>query len=177
MSSVRACELPVDALLSRYRGDGGYADCYAAECAGAPSHAEFIEAFYTTPLFRVERLILAWLARRPSTDAQIRDLACERRDAFAAWRVEARAPGQLLLTDFRGRTRSWLMVAPAADGRSTCLMFGSAVVPVTDKRTGRRGMGFAFRALLGFHRLYSRLLLGAAVARLARPGGVRSPRP
>jgi hypothetical protein len=29
-------------------------------------------------------------------------------------------------------------------------------------------MGFAFRALLGFHKLYSRVLLRAAVARLAR---------
>jgi len=54
------------------------------------------------------------------------------------------------------------------DGRSTRLFFGSAVVPIVDKRSGAVRMGAAYRALLGFHKLYSRLLLHAAVGRLAR---------
>jgi hypothetical protein len=71
---------------------------------------------------------------------------------------------QLLLCDFQGRTRSWLMSAPDSTGPSpaTTLNFGSAVVP--QKPHGP--MGPAFRALLGFHHLYSRALLRSAVMRL-----------
>jgi hypothetical protein len=62
------------------------------------------------------------------------------------------------------------MVAPvhAAGAAATRLYFGSAVVPAVDKATGRLRMGFAFRALLGFHRIYSRVLLRAARSRLER---------
>jgi hypothetical protein len=165
---VRPSELPPDALLRRYRDGGGYADAYLTEVPLAVSQAEFVEAFYTTWLFRLERWVLAVFARRPSTDGDARALADGSRNDFAAWQVEAREPGQLLLTDMLGRTRSWLMCEPVADGRSTRLYFGSAVVPVTDRRTGQRRMGWLFRALLGFHHLYSRALLGAAARRLVR---------
>jgi len=89
-------------------------------------------------------------------------------DAFAAWRVEARTENQLLMSDFSRRTRSWLMVVPAANASCTRtrLYFGSAVVPVKNSRTGRLTLGLGFRALLGFHRLYSVVLLYAAKSRL-----------
>ena len=51
---------------------------------------------------------------------------------------------------------------------ATRLYFGSAVVPVRDRVSGQPRMGFVFQALLGFHKLYSRVLLGAARSRLAR---------
>jgi hypothetical protein len=65
------------------------------------------------------------------------------------------------------------MVAPAGPGGSafTRLYFGSAVVPVVDETSGQARMGLAFKALLGFHRLYSRALLSAAHSRLARAAG------
>ena len=166
MVAIQARELPASALLNKYREGGGYADCYATEVARPVSQAEFVEAFYTTPLFKVERLILALLLGRPASDSQARELAQGRLDQFAAWSVEGRAQDQLLLCDFQSRTRSWLMVEPVADGRSTRLYFGSAVVPKLDRRSGERRMGAAFSALLGFHKLYSRLLLRSAVARL-----------
>lgn len=164
-----SCELPNHALLTRYRQSGAYADCYAAEIAGSVSHAEYVEAFYTTPVFRLERLILRWLVARPSTDAEARQLAWGELDTFAAWSVEARAVNQLLLCDFRGRTRSWLMVEalPGAPP-GTRLYFGSAVVPARNSDAARTGPGFVFGALLGFHRLYSRILLKSAIFRLAR---------
>jgi hypothetical protein len=56
----------------------------------------------------------------------------------------------------------------SAAGSGTRLYFGSAVVPVVDAKSGQPTLGFAFRALLGFHKLYSRVLLRAARARLAR---------
>ncbi len=121
-------------------------------------------------MFKLERLILTLLLGRPATDAQARELAEGRLDRFAAWTVEGRAENQLLLCDFQGRTRSWLMTEPGAYGRSTRLFFGSAVVPKLDRRSGERRMGAAFTALLGFHKLYSRLLLSSAISRLARRG-------
>jgi hypothetical protein len=48
------------------------------------------------------------------------------------------------------------------------LYFGSAVVPVPDKTTGKLVLGSTYSALLGFHKLYSRVLLSAASARLAK---------
>jgi len=174
MDSVRRCELPQTAFLRACRDRGAYADCYAVEVPGSVTQAAFVEAFYTTTLFKVERALLGWLAARPSTDGEARRLAQGSLGSFAAWRVEARSADQLLLADFTGRTKSWLMTASVAgaDGDSrTRLHFGSAVVPRLHPGTGRRGMGFAFHALLGFHRLYSRLLLASARSRLlARRG-------
>ncbi len=91
-------------------------------------------------------------------------------NSFAAWGVEERSVNQLLMSDFKGRTRSWLMVAPVQSGGATAtrLYFGSAVVPIVNKASGQARLGFAFSALLGFHKLYSRVLLRAACSRLAR---------
>jgi hypothetical protein len=52
-----------------------------------PGHiapAQYVEAFYTTLLVRLERLLLAWLLSRPSTDLQVRRLATGEFDEFAA---------------------------------------------------------------------------------------------
>jgi hypothetical protein len=165
-SSVTPCELPPAALLRRYLDAGAYADCYVTEIVAPVSHAEYVEAFYTTAVFKLERFILKWLVNKPSTDADVRRLAGGETDSFAAWSLEAKAPGQLLLCDYQHRTRSWLMIAPLESGRTgTRLYFGSAIVPVRTK-SGAVRMSFFFRALLGFHKLYSRVLLKAARSRL-----------
>jgi hypothetical protein len=173
MSPIQACALPEDALLLKYTRDGAYADCYATEVGRAVSQAQYIEAFYTGALFKLERRLLAWFVSKPSTDAQAKELASGAAGSFAAWRVEERRSDQLLMCDFSGRTRSWLMVAPAGDGSSDCtrLYFGSAVVPVVHPRSGQATASFTFKALLGFHKLYSRSLLSAARSRLARSAG------
>lgn len=162
---ILTCGLPPQAALARHRAAGAYVDCYVAQVPRTVPHAEFVAAFYTTWVFRIERWLLARMAARPSTDADALRLARGEADRFAAWSVEARGEGQLLLADFTGRTRSWLMTEALADG-GTRLYFGSAVVPVIDRRTGRPALGPVFRALLGFHKLYSRLLLRAACRRL-----------
>ena len=170
MPSIQSSGLPAHALLTKYTLAGAYTDCYSTEIGRPVSHAEYVEAFYTGSLFKVERLLLAWFISKPSTDAQAKELASGALGAFAAWRVEDRSADQLLMCDYAGRTRSWLMVAPQGNGAtaSTRLYFGSAVVPVLDKTTGQAKMGFMFKALLGFHKLYSRALLSAARSRLAR---------
>jgi hypothetical protein len=156
----------VDALLSRYVGAGAFVDCYVAEVTRRVSCAEYVEAFCTTSIFKLERAILGIFVSRPSTDAEARQLARGERATFAAWTVEARSLDQLLMTDLSGRTRSWLMVAPSGNGM-TLLYFGSAVVPVRDPTTGRGSLGLLFSALLGFHKLYSLALLLSARSRLA----------
>jgi hypothetical protein len=167
MSRTLACALPEAALLARYRDGEAYVDCYAAQLPRAVTQAEYIEAFYTTRVFKLERWLLRHAVRRPSSDAQARALSLGELDAFAAWTVEARAADQLLLCDLFGRTRSWLMCLPADDGRSTTLYFGSAVVPVLDRRSGRKRLGWAYERLTPFHKLYSHVLLRAAQRRLA----------
>lgn len=158
--------LPPHALLARYGGEHGYADCFVTTVPSRVSQADYVEAFYTTRLFRLERRILAALAARPSTDAQAGELARAERDRFAAWTVEDRTPDQLLLADALGGTRSWLMSEPCGSG-GTRLYFGSAVVPRRRRDgSGEPRMGWLFHALLGFHKRYSRALLGAARKRL-----------
>ena len=166
-SAIAPCELPQGALLRKYLGSGAYADCFFTDIASDVSHAEYVEAFYTTWVFKLERLILKWFVSRPSTDAEAQELATGNRDTFAAWVVEGRSTDQILLSDFRGTTRSWLMRIPLTFG-VTRLYFGSAVVPIANPRSGEARMGFVFRALLGFHRLYSRILLKSAASRLDR---------
>ena len=166
--SIRPGELPAHALLARYRDIGGFTDCWIADLPGPVTHADYVEAFYSTTLFGIERQLLAWFASKPSTVADARRLSEARSDTFAAWTVEARTADQLLLCDFTRRTRSWLMVEPLADGVGTRLYFGSAVVPRRTATGVGGSMGVAFHALSGFHAVYSRALLGAARSRLMK---------
>jgi hypothetical protein len=166
MAAVLTGELPDNALLRRYLERGAYADCYFIEVGRLVTLAEYVEAFYTTSLFKLERVLLSGFLSMPSTDAQARELGAGALDKFAAWSVEAREASQILLGDFRGRTCSWLMVVPGCKEGTTRLYFGSAVVPAFDRKSGKWKMGSAFRALLGFHKLYSRMLLRAAAGRL-----------
>lgn len=158
MSAVQAQELPEQALLARY-SDVGHTDCYFTDVPRDVTFEAYISAFYTSWLFKVERIILR-LVKRPSTDVHVAELAAGTRAQFAAWDVEDRTVDQLLMCDMAGRTRSWLHCTPVEGG--TRLYFGSAVVP--DQKSGK--MGWLFHALMGFHKLYSVMLLKAAVRKL-----------
>jgi hypothetical protein len=151
-------------LLDQYAINGSYVDRYSTEILERVSFPEFVFAFYTSPLFKLERLILKLTVSKPSTDTQARQLANGEIEKFAAWRVENRSENEILMCDYLGRTRSWLMVAPVntAHGDRTRLYFGSAVVPTRNPKTGKRSLEFGFRALLGFHKVYSVLLLFSA---------------
>jgi hypothetical protein len=162
--SVKAGELPEHALLRELvRQTGCYADCYVIDVPGRVSHAAYVEAFYTGWVFKIERLLIRALLSRPSTDAQARQLAAGSLDSFAAWKVEGRAREQILMADVTGRTKSWLMVASIGE-KGTRLYFGSAVMPVRRKKP--LGPRWASGVMLGFHKLYSRVLLRGAAARV-----------
>jgi hypothetical protein len=169
MTSIQPCEVPQNSLLRTYKDGTGFADCYVCEVPGTVSQAAFIEAFYTSALFRVERTILKHLVSKPATDADAQQLAAGKAAEFSAWRVEGQSSSELLLADFTGRTRSWLMASPTngpTRATGTRLYFGSAVLPRSNGGTQKPSMGWLFHALLGFHRQYSRLLLGAASRRV-----------
>ena len=156
----------MNSFLRTYKDRHGYADCYTVDLPGAFTQEQYVEAFYTSALFKVERSLLRYLAARPATDAEAKQLATGKATSFSAWRVESQSASELLLADVTGRTRSWLMVKPATEPARTRLYFGSAVVPKADQGADRPSLGWLFHALLGFHGLYSRLLLGAACGRL-----------
>ncbi|HCR72732.1 MAG TPA: hypothetical protein DIW23_14910, partial [Anaerolineae bacterium] len=108
--------------------------------------------------------ILTYTVRKPSSDVEAKKLSNAEIDKFAAWTVEARSEKELLMCDFVSRTRSWFMLEQLED--KTKLYFGSAVVP---KKRGE-GLGFIFNLLLGFHQIYSVLLLYFAKQRLSHRG-------
>jgi hypothetical protein len=169
-TGVEAYPLPAGALLQRYREmPGAYTDCFSVCVGRTVGAAEFIEAFYTTGLFKRERFVL-FLIGRGCTDAEARRLARGETDRFAAWTVEARAENELLVCDFARLTRSWLMAAPAADGASTRLYFGSAVVPGAKDKDGNPQPTAGFRYLQPVHAFYARALLRAAVRKVSRRG-------
>lgn len=158
---ARPCAVPRDALLRTYASrDGVYTDCYEVIHPLEADLADFIDAFYKTWLFRLERAVLTLSLRRRITDAEVASLARGDAERFAAWQVEARSAGQILLADLSGHTRSYLAVSPK-NGGVTRLLFGSAVVPRIDGR-----LPIWVRALMPLHRFYSKALLRLAERRL-----------
>lgn len=155
---IRQTDVPAGSLIAPYAtSEGHYTDCFVVAGSDGDLPA-FIEAFYTQPLMRAERVVLRIAARAPSTDAEARALAHGRADRFAVWTVSQRTETEILLADASGRTLSWLSVAAG-------LAFGSVVVPVPDRR-GRLTLGPVFHSLRGAHKLYSRALLAGAARRL-----------
>ncbi len=173
MSSVLQEPLPEEALLRTYRGGarpdrwGHHGDCFAVAIDRKVNIAEFVTAFYTSPVFRIERVILGLAAKTPSTDAQAHALAEGSSNQFAIWQVGERTETQLLMCDRYEKTRSWFRVVPIGEG-ATILQFGSAVAADRDRETGAVTMGRGFRLLMGLHVLYSKTLLNAARNQLTK---------
>ncbi|MEM1175432.1 MAG: hypothetical protein AAGI27_11500 [Pseudomonadota bacterium] len=157
--------LPDDALLSRYAvaEDGvalpHYTDCFRTRLPLAANLETYVKAFYTTPLFRSERLVLRVFGIR-SSDTEIDAVLSGQQRNFAAWTVEDKTDEQLLMCDLKARTRSWFWVVP--DEEHTQLYFGSAVIAKNGE------LRPAYRALIGLHQFYSHHLLSAARKRLIK---------
>ena len=172
MFAIEKCPVPADAMLSKYLVNGAYTDCYMTEISGQVHFPEFIFSFYTTSLFKLERLILKLSVAKPSTDIQARQLADSIIEKFAAWHVEDRSENEMLMCDFLGGTRSWFKLIPVSQ-TCTQLYFGSAVSSRQHPKTGKRSLGLGYRALLGFHQIYSMLLLYSARSRIRQQQSIR----
>lgn len=156
--------LPPGSLLAEFCGPEDYRDCFERTVPGNVSLGELIERFYCSMAFRPERVLLGLIGRGASNlDAAA--LARGEADGIAAWKVVGRREPprssskavaqqghEILLQDFQGATASWLSVRPGADA-ATALLFGSWV--------GKPDRAL-IKALMPFHRWYSRVLLGGA---------------
>jgi hypothetical protein len=166
MFSVTREPVPDDALLRTYRGGvrperwGTYADCFAVDVHHDVALSDFVFAFYTSRVFRLEGFILRALLGVSASMADARALAGGSSDIFSAWYLGARTATQLLLCDRYERTRSWLCVTPQISG-GTRLRFGSAVAAKRDKNGVASLDG-------GFH-VHSQVLLHAAKRNLQPP--------
>jgi hypothetical protein len=115
MLSVTQSVVPDDALLRTYSGGARperwreSGDCFAVPVNRVVSLAEFVFAFYTSPVFRLERVILWLLAGAPSTNTEARGLADGSTVSFAVWRVGAR-------TAWSGALERWEDLAPVRVG-------------------------------------------------------------
>jgi len=170
MLSIKSCPLPEKALLNTYHQSDAYTDCYYTEIPDIVSQAQYVQAFYTTPIFKLERSMIKWLVSKPSSDVQVALLAAGETEVFSAWTVENRTVNQLLLCDYQKFTRSWLMTETVEKGDKpyTRLYFGSAVVPKEKSKQGSPSFGFLFHALSWFHKIYSIVLLRSAKSRLLK---------
>lgn len=170
MNPVFARTLPTDSIALHYQEAGSYVDSFSIDVNDSITFEQFVNAFYTSRVFKLERVILAIAVRKPSTDQQARLLAAGEIHEFSAWDEEARTANQLIMRDYQSITRSWLMTEATQDGSR--LYFGSIIVP-RDKGEDRQGvLSPFFRLTLGAHLFYSRVLLRSAVARLHSQGAL-----
>jgi hypothetical protein len=159
--SAQACPVPDSALMQRYVGQGAtYTDCYRVEVPQQVSLSEFVTAFYTTPLFRAERLILSLALRKRIHDGDINAMLSGRARTFAIWHVEEQSEDELLVCDAKDATRSWFWVMPLAQG-GAALHFGSVVLAQEG-----RPLPKIVQYTTPLHLFYARSLLNAARRRL-----------
>ncbi|MEO0665459.1 MAG: hypothetical protein AAFY97_06945 [Pseudomonadota bacterium] len=154
--SVRRSAIPDGSLIARYKGQGNHVDAYVASTARYVDLPTYIAAFFSTSVFRAERLLLS-ISGKQSSDDQVADLAAGRGEHIAAWKVEERSANELLLEATGTPIRTWLAVEP--DG--TALWFGSVVLA----KKGR--IPLLARVMMPGHALYSRILLSAALRQVS----------
>ena len=170
MSKIIEAEIPSHALSAKYLEEGAFVDCYYIEIPEEITLDKYIEAFYTTPLFKVERTILSIATFKSATDRDAAELSLGKSSSYSIWTVESRKSNQVLLCDFTRKTRSWLMVKTSKNEDSVIsrLFFGSVVVPSKVSESGHASFGLLFHLFSRFHLSYSKALLNAAYKKLLR---------
>jgi len=166
--NIAPSHLPDDSFLHDYQKNNNFTDCYKVLIHRNVSGLEFVEAFYTSWLFRLERLIIAIFVLRPSTDKQLLKFLRFQRPTFSAWTIERSSAEQWLMCDYQGKTRSWFMVKPFQNESITELYFGTAILANAKDKFGNSRLTLFFRLLLLFHRHYAIWLLNAAKRRLEK---------
>ena len=162
---------------------GAYIDCFCFMMPCVISFEEFVTAFYTSRLFKIERVILSIVVRKPSDDRQAIAIAQGRQKYFSAWSERARSPNELLMCDFQNQTCSFFKVVevPCSKSRessenhykdfstnapSSVLYFGTVLVPHKHSNGKLKEKPLFIRWLMPFHRLYSKALMRSAIKRL-----------
>ncbi|GLX78586.1 hypothetical protein tinsulaeT_19260 [Thalassotalea insulae] len=170
MTTICIDLLPENALSIKYAHQGAHTDCYYIDIPKKVTLTQYIEAFYTTPVFKIEHIILSIFAKKHVSNNDISALANGNSNQFSIWTVEDKSNNQILLCEFTKSTRSWLMTASLEHLNQpvTRLYFGSVVVPRTVSSSGKSTFGILFHVFSGFHKLYSRALLKSAFNALVK---------
>jgi hypothetical protein len=158
--------LPDDSYLHEFAARRAHTDGFYCDLSGTITLSDFIDGFYTSWLFKLERLILALAIAKPSTDREALALARGELETFAAWSVEMRCHNQIIMRDYQSKTRSWLMCERRGSG--TRLYFGTIIEPSIIIDETRADLGFWFHLLMPAHIIYSKALLKAACDQLSK---------
>ncbi|KAA0175468.1 hypothetical protein FNF27_03168 [Cafeteria roenbergensis] len=156
---AQAVEVPE----SGFKGKG---DCFRLDVPGHVPIERFVHAFFTSWLFKLERLVLPVA----TTDSLAKDFAYSRVNEFAIWTAKERTDSELLATWAEEHSpatgATWMRVVHGKDDDGkpkTCLEFGSAIA------TGDMPYQKAVMAVaMPLHLAYSGLLLGAAAGNIDR---------
>jgi hypothetical protein len=177
MTLIKTGKIPEDGLLKPYAQRlGCYTDCFLVDVPRRVELFEYVSVFFNTPVFRLERKLLSVLAASPSDYKDVVDLANGASDTLAIWKVEARNETQLIMAVGEGPIRTWLMCQNNdIDSGTTRLYFGSAVLPTEQSTSEDPKLGRMFHITLGFHKLYSRILLGSTKRKLVKNHGCNHP--
>jgi hypothetical protein len=157
--------LPDHALHKPYQDAGGYADIFHARLSKPATLSELLTAFYTCPVFKIERMILRIILGKGSTDDQARALAKGERTQFAAWDVAQRNETQMLMRDYKGMTLSWFMIE---EDDPHIIYFGTAIVAAKGASPKSPKIPLLFSSTLWFHKAYSRALLWSTQRQLEK---------
>ncbi len=160
MFNVAPCPIPNTTFLEDLtHREGNYTDCFVTDISEGVSISEFISAFFGSPVLRLERRLLALISAK-STAADVAAVANGTGTKIALWTVDQRDDTQIILKAASGGIRTWMMVSRTSE-ETTRLYFGSALVPEASEN-GEIKLRFSTRALMGFHKLYSRIVLWSA---------------
>lgn len=147
-------------------GFKGSADCFRLDVPGHVPIERFAHAFFTSWLFKLERLVLPVA----TTDDLAKDFAYSRVNEFAIWTAKERTDSELLAVWAEQHSpasgATWMRVVHGKDDEGkpkTCLEFGSAIAP-GDMPYQKAVMAVA----VPLHLAYSGLLLGAAAGNIDR---------
>jgi hypothetical protein len=172
--SVTKSSPPPDSLLTKRVKESTLlveADCYSLEIDGKVSLEEFVEAFFTSQVFQVERMVLPVA----STDEQARQFARGTTADFATWRAVGRTEGEFLTIWGDGSPETteipksgtqgatWFRVEPAgtADAPRTRISLGSSIVGTPNPLTS-----FVMGIATPLHGVYSQTLVQCAADNL-----------
>lgn len=163
MALVRSGTIPTTSLLYEYETvKGGYCDCYVVDTQGDANLQNYISVFFETWIFKLELKLLSLFGLNRDRPDQVKQLAEGCVKTFAAWKVEGRTENDLLLAVGTGPIRTWLRVEAHSEN-AVRFYFGSALLPLRTDRNGHPRLDAISMVLLPFHKLYSRILLRAAV--------------
>lgn len=168
MTLIQSGTLPSTSLIYEYETvKGGYCDCYYVDTKGDADLQNYVTVFFGTWVFRLELKLLSMLGLNRDSPDQVRLLAEDRVKTLAAWKVESRTSSDLLLAVGTGPIRTWLRIEARSENMVR-LYFGSALLPLGTDRHGRPRLDVMSVILLPFHKLYSRILLRAALKKWNR---------